>query len=240
MVTGVSPTIARTRRSNSFERLVLHRAGRVGEAPRQRDHDAAGCIGDSKCPGSGHRCGAHRIQQRDALGQRGKSGRTHEIGVAGRPRRKRVALVQKAANGDALGHDRAPDEQIVVASYSSNFSARALYVLMRRCPASRWPSFHQRHEPCYADNRMSDIVAWLESWGLGQLASRLAEQDIALHALRHLTEDDLKELGLTIGLRRRLMHAIEEGLRRPAAEAVSPAPAADKPATNANQGAERR
>jgi class 3 adenylate cyclase/predicted ATPase len=87
---------------------------------------------------------------------------------------------------------------------------------------------------------MSDIVAWLESWGLGQLASRLAEQDIDLHALRHLTEDDLKELGLTIGLRRRLMHAIEEGLRRPAAEAVSPAPAADKPATNANQGAERR
>jgi hypothetical protein len=44
---------------------------------------------------------------------------------------------------------------------------------------------------------MSDIVAWLESWGLGQLASRLAEQDIDLHALRHLTEDDLKELGLT-------------------------------------------
>ena len=85
---------------------------------------------------------------------------------------------------------------------------------------------------------MSDIVAWLDGWGLGQLAPRLAEQDIDLHALRHLTEDDLKELGLTIGLRRRLMHAIEEGLRKPAAGLISPP--ADKPATSANQGAERR
>jgi class 3 adenylate cyclase len=85
---------------------------------------------------------------------------------------------------------------------------------------------------------MSNIIAWLDGWGLGQLASRLADQDIDLHTLRHLTEDDLKELGLTIGLRRRLMHAIEEGLRRPTAELASPA--AEKPATSANQGAERR
>src|SRR4029077_6299341 len=46
------------------------------------------------------------------------------------------------------------------------------------------------------------------------------------------------ELGLTIGLRRRLKHAIEEGLRRPTGEL--PAPAAEKAATSANQGAERR
>ena len=82
------------------------------------------------------------------------------------------------------------------------------------------------------------MIAWLDGWGLGQLASRLADQDIDLHTLRHLTEDDLKELGLTIGLRRRLMYAIEEGLRRPTAELA--APTAEKPATSANQGAERR
>ena len=85
---------------------------------------------------------------------------------------------------------------------------------------------------------MSDMVAWLSGWGLEQLAPRLTDQDIDLDTLRHLTEDDLKELGLTIGLRRRLKHAIEEGLRRPTAEL--PAPAAEKAATSANQGAERR
>ena len=70
---------------------------------------------------------------------------------------------------------------------------------------------------------MSDLIAWLDGWGLKQLGPRLAEQDIDLDALMYLTEDDLKELGLTIGLRRRLLHAIEEGLRRPAAELVPPA-----------------
>ena len=82
------------------------------------------------------------------------------------------------------------------------------------------------------------MIAWLDGWGLGQLASRLADQDVDLDTLRHLTEDDLKELGLTIGLRRRLMHAIEEGLRLPIAE-LAPS-VAEKPATSANQGAERR
>ena len=83
---------------------------------------------------------------------------------------------------------------------------------------------------------MSDLTTWLDGWGLGQLAPRLAEQDIDLDALQYLTEDDLKELGLTIGLRRHLLRAIEQGLRRPAAEAASSA--GDRP--GANQAAERR
>ena len=83
-----------------------------------------------------------------------------------------------------------------------------------------------------------DLLAWLDSWGLKQLGPRLVEQDINLDALKYLTEDDLKELGLTIGLRRRLSHAIEESLRQPAAESVPAAPGA--PAPSANQGAERR
>ncbi len=59
---------------------------------------------------------------------------------------------------------------------------------------------------------MSDLIAWLDAWGLGQLAPSLAAQDITLDELRHLTDGDIKELGLTIGLRRRLVHAIENGL----------------------------
>ena len=80
---------------------------------------------------------------------------------------------------------------------------------------------------------MLDLIAWLDRWGLAQLAPRLAEQDIDIDALRYITEEDLRELGLTIGLRRRLMHAIEEGLRRPAAELAPPGPG--RPATTGNQ-----
>ena len=85
---------------------------------------------------------------------------------------------------------------------------------------------------------MLDLSSWLDRWGLAQLAPRLAEQDIDIDALRHITEEDLRELGLTIGLRRRLMHAIEEGLRRPAAELAPPGPG--RPATTGNQSPERR
>src|SRR5258708_39486865 len=85
---------------------------------------------------------------------------------------------------------------------------------------------------------MSDLIAGLDGWGLKQLGPRLAEKDIDLDALKYLTEDDLKELGLTIGLPRRLLHAIEEGLRRPAPALVPPAPGG--PAPSANKGAERR
>src|SRR5260370_42419406 len=81
-------------------------------------------------------------------------------------------------------------------------------------------------------------MAWRDGWGRQQLGPRLADRDIDFDALKCLTEGDLKELGLTMGLRRRLLHAIEEGLRRPAAELVSPAPGG--PAPSANQGAERR
>jgi predicted ATPase/class 3 adenylate cyclase len=99
-------------------------------------------------------------------------------------------------------------------------------------------TLHTHHEPCYAGCPMSDLIAWLDGWGLSQIAPRLAEQDIDLDALKYLTENDLKELGLTIGLRRRLMHAIEEGLGTPVAT-VSPR-ATDGSGASTNRGAERR
>ncbi len=69
---------------------------------------------------------------------------------------------------------------------------------------------------------MSDLIAWLDARGIGQAAARLIEQDIDLATLGQLGENDLKELGFTLGLRRRLLHAIEEGLRRPV-EGLAPA-----------------
>jgi len=51
--------------------------------------------------------------------------------------------------------------------------------------------------------------SWLDQLGLVRYATTLAEQDIDFRSLNYLTEDDLKELGLSIGHRRVLLAAIE-------------------------------
>ena len=53
-----------------------------------------------------------------------------------------------------------------------------------------------------------DIRRWLEGLGLGKYANLFAENEITFDALLHLTEDDLKELGLPIGPRRVISAAI--------------------------------
>ncbi|NJO36661.1 MAG: AAA family ATPase [Rhizobiales bacterium] len=51
--------------------------------------------------------------------------------------------------------------------------------------------------------------SWLDRLGLAQHSETLASQDIDFRSLDYLTEDDLKELGLSIGHRRVLLAAIE-------------------------------
>lgn len=57
---------------------------------------------------------------------------------------------------------------------------------------------------------MSEIETWLQQIGAGEYASRFVDERIDLDALRHLTEDDLKELGLPMGPRRKVLAAIAE------------------------------
>ena len=54
-----------------------------------------------------------------------------------------------------------------------------------------------------------DIPQWLNRLGLGQYAQAFAENGVELQHLPHLTDDDLKELGLPLGPRRHLQAAIE-------------------------------
>ncbi len=53
-----------------------------------------------------------------------------------------------------------------------------------------------------------DIAKWLDGLGLGQYAQAFTENSIDFELLLDLTEDDLKELGLNIGERRRLQRAV--------------------------------
>ena len=55
-----------------------------------------------------------------------------------------------------------------------------------------------------------DLRYWLQQIGLEQYAETLAANDIDFDVLPELSDDDLKELGLSLGHRRRLLRAIAE------------------------------
>ena len=57
---------------------------------------------------------------------------------------------------------------------------------------------------------MQQIADWLEKLGMSEYAQRFAENDIDVPVLRHLTDQDLKELGISLGHRRKLLAAIAE------------------------------
>ena len=62
---------------------------------------------------------------------------------------------------------------------------------------------------------MQQIADWLEKLGMSEYAQRFAENGISLAALRHLTDQDLKDIGVLLGHRRIMLAAIQ-GLERPA------------------------
>ena len=55
---------------------------------------------------------------------------------------------------------------------------------------------------------MPDIASWLARLGLDKYTEVFTANEVDLDALRHLSEDDLKELGLPIGPRRKVLAAI--------------------------------
>ena len=57
---------------------------------------------------------------------------------------------------------------------------------------------------------MGDVTEWLESIGLSEYVQRFVENGIDLSVLGDLTEQDLKELGVLLGHRRKLLRAIAE------------------------------
>src|SRR3981189_2356234 len=65
---------------------------------------------------------------------------------------------------------------------------------------------------------MKDIAEWLASLDLGEYAQRFADNAIDLSVIRDLTEQDLRELGVLLGHRRKILRAIAE------LDGVGPAP----------------
>jgi len=57
---------------------------------------------------------------------------------------------------------------------------------------------------------MQQIADWLEKLGLAQYAQRFVENEIDVSVLRHLTDQDLKDIGVPLGHRRKMLAAIGE------------------------------
>jgi class 3 adenylate cyclase len=55
---------------------------------------------------------------------------------------------------------------------------------------------------------MQQISDWLQKLGLGQYAQRFAENEIDVSVLPHLTDQDLKDIGVPLGPRRKILAAI--------------------------------
>ena len=59
---------------------------------------------------------------------------------------------------------------------------------------------------------VEQIADWLEKLGLGQYAKLFADNDIDGSVLPHLTDQDLKDLGVSLGHRRKIFAAINKGV----------------------------
>ncbi|MBY8976464.1 AAA family ATPase [Rhodobacteraceae bacterium NNCM2] len=76
---------------------------------------------------------------------------------------------------------------------------------------------------------MPDLEEWLEKHGLGELSRVLVAQDVEFDLLTELTNDDMRELGLTIGQRKKLQKAIRSiSAGTPASAQRAPMSSAEK------------
>jgi class 3 adenylate cyclase/tetratricopeptide (TPR) repeat protein len=81
---------------------------------------------------------------------------------------------------------------------------------------------------------MRGIAEWLASIGLEEYAQRFADNAIDLSVVRDLTEQDLKDLGVLLGHRRKILRAIAE------LDGIAPAPTETATEPVLRDGAERR
>jgi len=66
---------------------------------------------------------------------------------------------------------------------------------------------------------MQQIADWLEKLGLSEYTARFAENGIDISVLRYLTDQDLKDIGVLLGHRRKMLAAIRTS--KPSAPTIS-------------------
>src|SRR5215470_11975707 len=76
---------------------------------------------------------------------------------------------------------------------------------------------------------MQQIADWLKKLGMAQYAQAFADNDIDFSVLRHLTDQHLKDLGVSLGHRLKMQQAIRDLADASAAVTASAAPVATEP-----------
>src|SRR4029078_449581 len=71
---------------------------------------------------------------------------------------------------------------------------------------------------------MRQIAEWLEKLGMSEYAQRFAENRIDFAVLPDLTDQDLKDIGVVLGDRRKILRAIARLDAAPEAVALEPKP----------------
>jgi hypothetical protein len=71
---------------------------------------------------------------------------------------------------------------------------------------------------------MQQVADWLQKLDLGEYTERFVENKIDISVLPHITDQDLKDIGIPLGHRRKILAAINQGTAsiQPVAEAKSP------------------
>ena len=82
---------------------------------------------------------------------------------------------------------------------------------------------------------MATITKCLASLGLSEYAQRFAENDIDVTVLRHLTDQDLKEIGVSLGHRRKILASIAEFAGAAPSRSQPAAPPEPKPRDDAER-----
>jgi class 3 adenylate cyclase len=81
---------------------------------------------------------------------------------------------------------------------------------------------------------MQQVADWLEKLGMSEYAQRFVENDVDISVLPHLSDHDLKELGVSLGHRRKMLAAIAENVLSVEAP-PRPAPTEPKPQETAER-----
>src|SRR6201984_2852772 len=76
---------------------------------------------------------------------------------------------------------------------------------------------------------MQQITDWLEKLGMSEYEQRFAENDIDMAVLPDLTEQHLKDLGVALGHRLKMLRAIRDLSGGPVAITAPSAPVATQP-----------
>jgi class 3 adenylate cyclase len=89
---------------------------------------------------------------------------------------------------------------------------------------------------------VQNIADWLEKLGMSEYAGRFAENGIDFSVLPHLTDQDLKDIGVLLGHRRKMLAAIaalsnDASGKKPSVDAAT---ASDTPSAHPEDRAERR